>query len=150
MAGRLLAAGVDPATTEIPPEMLERALNETLVSPAGSLSALALFAILVFVSARLLMVNAATIGERRIVFLQTWSWSKGNVTRVIAALFLTALPVAALQLLFLFSGFQPGNLAGAIAVSYVGSLLGLIAGIPVTALGANLYKGLRPPNFVAK
>jgi hypothetical protein len=150
MAGRLVAAGVDPATTEIPPELLERALNETLLSPAGSLSALALCAILIVVSARLSMVNAATMGERKIVFLQTWSWTKGNVVRVIAALLLTALPVVALELLFLMSGFEAGNLGVAIAVSYVGSLLGLIAGIPVIALGANLYKGLRPPDFVAK
>lgn len=152
MAGRLVSAGVDPAATEIDPEVLNKVMIETLSTPAGAAAAVALVAIIIFVSARLVMTNAATIGERKIVFLQTWGWSKGNVLRVLGAMVLTALPVVLVSLILgiLLAPLQSANAAGAVVISYVRTLVGMIASIPLIALGAHLYKGLRPPDFRAK
>ena len=102
---------------------------------------------------RLLMVNAATIGERRVVFFQTWSWSKGNVLRMLGALLITTLPamlldliVAAAVLGIAGAGPAPVQAVAGAVVGFVQSLLS----IPAIALGGILYKGLRPPDFVAK
>jgi hypothetical protein len=102
---------------------------------------------------RLSMVNAATIAERRIVFFQSWSWSKGNVLRMLGALVITTLPAMLLDLIVAavvlgIAGAGPAPvqfLAGGI-VGFVQSLLS----IPAIALGAVLFKGLRPSDFVAK
>jgi hypothetical protein len=152
MAGRLVAAGVDPQATEIAPEVFNKVMAETIATPAGMLAVAALFAVTFYVSARLVMANAATIGERKIVFLQTWSWSKGNVLRVIGAMALTLLPILFLNVvLALLTPAQPsGGVVGVVLIVYLRSLIGMLAGVPLIALGAHLYKGLRPPNFVAR
>ena len=113
----------------------------------------ALIIIGVIVLVRLSMVNAATIGERKVVFFQTWSWSKGNVLRILAALVITALPamlldliVAAAVLGIAGAGPAPIQAAAGAVVGFVQSLLS----IPAIALGAILYQGLRPSDFVAK
>ena len=138
------------------PEAFNRALNEALATPAGmvvQLIGLVLIGVLLVVSARLIMINAATIGERRIVFFQTWSWSKGNVLRIIAAMILTALPVALFNLIVnsILSG-AVGRQGGAAAImlEVVIALIGALGLIPQIALGAHLYKGLRPPGFTPK
>jgi len=138
------------------PEAFNRALNEALATPAGiviQVIGLVMIGVLLVVSARLIMVNAAAIGERRIVFFQTWSWSKGNVLRILAAMILTALPVALFNLvvgsiLSSAAGLQGGVVA--IVREIVIALIGALGSIPQIALGAHLYKGLRPPGFVAK
>jgi hypothetical protein len=65
------------------------AMNDAIVAALGEggAAALSLFIMIVFVifmilAARLYMVNAATIGERRIVMFQTWSWSSRNVLTI--------------------------------------------------------------------
>lgn len=133
------------------------ALGET-GSAALSLFIMIIVAIFILIAARLSMVNAATIGERRIVIFQTWSWTRGNVLRVIAALILTFLPVilinnlvgsiaiALMQAMPGASESVPLLLLASFAVSFVTSM----TSIPPLALGATLYKGLRPPDFVAK
>jgi hypothetical protein len=139
------------------PAALERAVAEALSTPAGmviQIVGLVFIVILIIVSARLVMVNAATIGERRIVFFQTWSWSKGNVFRIVAATILTALPTALFNMVLgsilnSGSGAQPG-LTTAIVVDSALSLIVTLGSIPSIALGAQLYKGLRPPGFTAK
>ncbi len=137
------------------PEGANRFLAEAMSSPAGSLVAiigLVGVLVLVVVSARLVMVNAATIGERKMVFFQTWSWSKGNVLRVLAAVILTALPAyfATTIVSSILGGLFP---ATAISVAIREMLVYLVAvfgSVPPAALGAQLYKGLRPTDFVAK
>lgn len=138
-------------------EAIALALGET-GSAALSLFIIIIFAIFILLAARLCMVNAATIGERRIVIFQTWSWSRGNVLRVIAALILTFLPVIMIN-----------NLIGSVAIAIVQSMAGAgesipilvlasfavsfattMTSIPTFALGATLYKGLRPRDFVPK
>lgn len=143
------------------PEALSRAMENAL-GPTGVLafilfSALCLV-IVAYVLTRLAMVNAAAIGERRVVIFQTWSWSRGNVLRMLAAMILTALPIV------LFEGVLnsvrievlkalPQDASGMVTllmVEGVTSFLLAIASIPSIALGAILYKGLRPQEFVAK
>ncbi len=142
------------------PEAMNKALIEALGEngvAALSLFFMLMFVIFIFLGARLYMINAATIGERRIVLFQTWSWSRGNVLRMIGAMILTFLPVMLIDNIvqtiavsFLVaipegSRFMPGLLANAI-VAFAGAM----TTIPIVALGAVFYKGLRPPDFVAK
>lgn len=126
-----------------------------LSTPLGVALAVFCLAVIAVITVRLIMVNAATIGERRIVFFQTWNWSKGNVLRMIAAMALTNLPgflvsVIAAQLFAAITsgsgGSAPVQLLTGTLIGFVGSMLS----IPGIALGAILYKGLRPSDFVAK
>lgn len=155
VVGRIANSPEAMEATAADPEALREALEGVMQSPTGTviaLLALVLMGVGFVVLSRLVMANAATIGERKIVFLQTWSWSRGNVGRVVGALVLTALPVVLLNLMVssLLSGVPAQSMAVALSVGFVASLAGLMLSIPVIALGANLYKGLRPPNFVAK
>lgn len=143
------------------PEAFGAAL-ETALGPAGLL-AFTLF-LMVFVGVllyglvRLAMINAATIGERRMVMFQTWSWSRGNVLRIFAALLLTGVPAYLVSSLFLEIALAVvtavATSGNALIVGFVYSasvaFVGAMASIPSTALGAILYKGLRPVDFVAK
>lgn len=141
------------------------AFTEAVISALGTGGALALdlfililIVICVIVLVRLSMINAATMGERRVVVFQTWSWSRGNVLRMLAALMLTWLPVMLAnvflaQLVLSLLTPAPGAAASPLMVVLAGVLLGLIGAllsIPTIALGATFYKGLRPPDFVAK
>jgi hypothetical protein len=132
------------------------------VGVAGA-AALSLFIMIVFVifivlAARLYMVNAATIGERRIVMFQTWSWSSRNVLRVLAAMILTILPVMLIDSVVDTVGVSlllslPEGARGVVPILLIRALVtfvGAMTTIPVVALGAIFYKGLRPPGFVPK
>lgn len=135
---------------------MSKAIADALSTPTGmmiQLLGLVFLAVLIIVSARLIMVNAAAIGEGRIVFFQTWSWSKGNVFRIIAAMILTALPVWLFNLVISSIIAETGaaqNLIAAVVVDSAISIIAVLGSIPSIALGAQLYKGLRPPEFVAK
>lgn len=139
----------------------QEALNQAILEALGengatamSLFILVMMAIFIYLAARLFMINAAAIGEKRIVLFQTWSWSRGNVLRLIGAMILTVLPVMLITSLTadLLRAALPAT-AGIVAVLFVSTLLAFVtamASIPVVALGAIFYKGLRPPDFVAK
>lgn len=143
------------------PDAMSEAISRVL-GPTGE-AAFALFMVMAFglglvLMARLFMLNAATIGEKRVVMFQTWSWSRSNVLRMIAAIILVGLPIMIIN--NMVTSVAMGVLqsmpvgAGAIAVSLtVGALVSFVsamASIPMVALGAVFYKGLRPPDFVAK
>lgn len=143
------------------PEAFGEAL-ETTLGPAGMM-AFSLFLTIAFVGffyvvVRLTMINAATIGERRMVMFQTWSWSRGNVMRIFGALMLTGIPAYLIATIFdeiavaiLNAVATEGNaIISVIVYSFAAAFLGAMASIPSTALGAILYRGLRPPDFVAK
>lgn len=143
------------------PEAMSAAL-EAALGQAGMLAFLLFFilvmAIFIYISTRLTMVNAATIGERRVVMFQTWSWSRGNVGRILGAVVLTALPVMFFQGIVDSLGVEMvaaapeggARVATQLIVSTVTTFLFAIASIPTVALAAILYKGLRPGDFVAK
>jgi len=139
------------------PEALGAAL-EAALGPTGVLAfvlfSLLTLAVFLFISVKLTMVNAATIGERRMVIFQTWAWSRGNVWRILGAIILTALPVffldnilEAVRLVILQA--LPGVVT-LLVVNVAVAFLLAIAGVPSIALGAILYQGLRPKDFAPK
>lgn len=143
------------------PEALNAAITAALGeggSIALSLFILVVCALFIVMAARLYMINSATIGERRIVLLQTWSWSRGNVLRIIAAMILTVLPVMMIDNLIVSiftSMLAPAEGAGTslpllLLAGFSISFVTAMTSIPVVVLGAVLYKGLRPRDFVAK
>ena len=136
------------------PEAANKLITDFLSTPLGASIVLVCLVGVALLAVRLFLVNAATIGERRIVFFQTWSWSKGNVLRMLGAMILTALPAAVANLilaeLLVSIVGQSGSLLILSLASGIASLIGALLSIPVIALGAILYKGLRPPGFVAK
>jgi hypothetical protein len=139
------------------PAAMQKAMEDTLKTPAGvTLQLLAVVGLIILfvIIVRLSMINAATIGEKKIVFFQTWSWSKGNVLRITGAILMTALPAQLVALLAAnilggIASAAPGAITTAIA-GILASTIGAFASIPPTVLGAELYRGLRPPGFVAK
>ena len=143
------------------PEALSEAL-ETTLGPAGmmafTLFLMMMVGLVLYGLVRLSMINAATIGERRMVMFQTWKWSRGNVLRIFGALLLTGMPTYLVSSLFvelalaaLNAVANPGNMiVSVIAYSASVAFVGAMLSIPSTALGAILYKGLRPADFVAK
>jgi hypothetical protein len=143
------------------PEALNAAITAALGDSgavAFSLFILIVCALFIVLAARLYMINAATIGERRIVLLQTWSWSRGNVLRIIAAMILTVLPVMMLDNLVvsIFAALTAStdgsgaSLPLLLIVGFSVSFVTALTSIPIIMLGAILYKGLRPRDFVPK
>ncbi|RYE01208.1 MAG: hypothetical protein EOP61_11885 [Sphingomonadales bacterium] len=140
------------------------AMNDAIIAAVGeggaaaiSLFIIFMFAVFVVLAARLYMVNAATIGERRMVIFQTWSWSNGNVLRVLGAMILTVLPVMLIDsvvnsfgLTILASIGDGREVISWLLVRTMITFVGAITTIPVVALGAIIYKGLRPQGFVPK
>lgn len=140
------------------PEALMAALAQAL-GPGGIALLTASMLVVVSIMVGLVgLANAATIGERRIMIFQAWSWLRANVLRVIAVMLLTVAPVLVLNvfvaelLASAFLSVTGGSLTLLpyllmhTTISFVSALLG----IPAQAMGAILYKGLRPPDFVAK
>jgi hypothetical protein len=164
MIGVLARLAPDPAALNAlmtNPDAFGEALEATL-GPVGMV-AFSLFLTVAFIGffyliVRLAMINSATIGERRMVMFQTWSWSRGNVLRIFGALMLTGIPAYLVSSIFdeiaisvLNVVATPENaIISAIIYGVAASFVGAMASIPSTALGAILYKGLRPPDFVAK
>jgi hypothetical protein len=141
------------------PRKFAQAIEDSLGQ--SGVAALLLFAVLigaiaVWIAVRLVLINAATIGERRIMIFQTWKWTRGNFFRVLAAWILTALPVV---LVILVSSGVIGALTGgnapasAFELFLIGGMAGFIVAmgqIPTLALVAHLYRGFRPPDLTVK
>jgi hypothetical protein len=138
------------------PEKLLQAIRDSL-GPADMATIwilmLAVIVLVVWAAVRLILINAATIGERRIMVFQTWRWTHGNFFRVLAAWVLTVAPVF-LVLIFssgLLGGIVGGKGAGtAIGVLAFGAVAGFISAmcqIPPLALAAHLYSGFRPTDL---
>jgi hypothetical protein len=158
---RLAATPDDLAVLLEDPQALNAALTQAL-GPGGTAAFLLLimlvFAAAIYLFTRLFMVNAATIGERRIVMFQSWSWSRGNILRMFAAIMLTWLPAYVIDSLVVEIGVAilhpitaEGN-AGFLLIAFNAAVtfVAAIVGIPSIVLSAILYRGLRPVDFVAK
>ena len=140
------------------------AMNDAIIAAVGeggaaaiSLFIMFMFAVFMVLAARLYMVNAATIGERRMVIFQTWSWSSGNVLRMLSAMILTILPVMLIDSIVDSFGAVILNSMGEgreviswLIVRTLITFVGAMTTIPVVALGAIFYKGLRPTGFTPK
>jgi hypothetical protein len=140
-------------------ERFSRVVAERL-GPTGelafSLFVLLVCAVVVWLLVRLVLINAATIGERRVVIFQSWSWTHGNFLRVLAAIVLTSLPAVIVTyflsalLITIMGGAAPGSPIGVFLLGGFSGFVGAMSEIPALALAAHLYKGLRPPDFVPK
>lgn len=133
------------------PEALMKAMEEALGS-SGMLTLEVISMILMCIVFGLVaFVQAATIGEKRIVLFQALRWLSGNVLRVLAAFVMTVAPtlifstVISLNVAPLITDV-PSFLGLSVVVGFIGNMLT----IPVAGLGAILYKGLRPTEFAAK
>jgi hypothetical protein len=134
------------------PALLAEAVREKL-GPAGSMGfmlfLLVCMGVVVWIWVRLFLVSAATMGERRLVTFATWAWTRGDFWRVFAAILATSLPPFLLSGIFVqITNTEPAGLISFLmgaAQGFVSAMLG----IPALALAGHLYKGLRPPGFVA-
>ena len=100
-----------------------------------------------WLSGRLFISAAATFGEKRIAFVEAWQWSSGNGWRIAASLLLVAIPLLLANLFVLTGPVQMGaqNPVVMFAVLIIAGTGTALLRIPVLALGAILYTGLRPP-----
>ena len=95
-AGAMSRAGIDPEAEglELADAMAYLGTADWVVAIVVGLAAAAL---LVWLSARLVLALPATIANRKIMVLSAWSLSNGNALRIAAALLLTSLPLLALE-----------------------------------------------------
>lgn len=133
------------------PEALMQALEQAL-GPTGMVILEIVATVLMCITFGIVaLVQAATVGEKRIMLFQALRWMGGNTLRVLAAFVLTVAPALIFSsVISIFIGPMitsiPMLLAMSVLIGFVGNLLA----IPVAALGAVLYKGLRPSDFAAK
>ena len=157
--GRVAGSPQELQTLLADPDRFSRVVAERL-GPTGE-AAFSLFvflvcAIVIWLLVRLVVINAATIGERRIVIFQAWTWTHGNFLRVLAAIVLTSLPAVILSyflsalLVTLTGGASPTSPIGVFLVGGFSGFVGAMSEIPALALAAHLYRGLRPTDFVPK
>ncbi len=136
-------------------------LIEDRMGPAGllafSLFVLIATVIVIWVLVRLALINAATIGERRIVIFQTWTWTHDNFWRVLAAFLIAGIPAVAISYVansilaeLSGAGKSSGGAVEFLITSALAGFVGAMSQIPQLALVAHLYKGLRPPDFQPK
>lgn len=143
------------------PDALGAALD-TALGPAGSFAFLVFMflalGLAIYVATRLFMINAATIGERKVVMFQTWRWSRGNVLRMLSAILLTWLPSSLIDSVLyglgvtILNGVVSEQNATIVIPVFrvVTTFAAAMLTMPVIALGGIFYKGLRPVDFVAK
>lgn len=149
LAGSGIQMPQDPGTT---PQELFEALGLRGVSLLV-LSLLPLLVALVWVSVRLILVGAATIGERRVLVFETWSWTKGNFLRLLGAVLLLAVPLllgaqviaSGAEMLAGGSAESPAPAPLGLAATYVGLLasLFLVSG-PLAGQAGYFFRGLKP------
>ncbi len=133
------------------PEAMRTAIEEAL--GPGGLLALEIGGILLLCLALglLAFMQAATTGEKRVMVFQALRWTGGNVLRVLAAIILTIAPAVILTTIIgLAVSPAATDVTTYLLVTTLIAFVGNIFAIPISALGAVLYKGLRPTDFGAK
>jgi hypothetical protein len=133
------------------PEAMMKAIEEAL-GPAGLLALEIVSILLLCIALGLIaLLQAATTGEKRIVLFQALRWMGGNTLRVLAAIVLTVAPTLIVSaVLSVVIGPLINSIPTLLLLSVVVGFVGNMLSVPVAALGAILYKGLRPVDFVAK
>ena len=131
------------ALTEQPEALRDAVLGAA--TPSDILLAIILLAPLLWLAARLFIINAATIGESKLAFAEAWRWSSGNAWRIAAAMTLTAAPLLLFNGIILTIGpgmLNPSPQLAVIGVAATGIVSGILR-IPLIVLSAILYQGLR-------
>ncbi len=133
------------------PEALMQALEQAL-GPTGMLVLEIVSILLICIGIGLVaLVQAATVGENRIILFQALRWMGGNTLRVLAAIVLTIAPALIVSsVLSMIIGPLISDILSFLVFSVVVGFVGNVLSIPIAALGAVLYKGLRPADFLAK
>lgn len=140
-----------------PQAMAEAVLQA--VGPFGAFVLLVIAMVIISLASGLTaLANAATIGERKIVVFQSWRWVSGNFLRILAVFILVVMPVAVVnsiisEVLLSALASMSGETVAVVPyllVSVAITFLSMLVAIPVTAVGAVLYKGLRPAGFVPR
>lgn len=159
----VLASGtqIDAAVLQsLPPEEAARRFFEAL-GPDGLVVLLVLgFAFLLlflWIAARVILAQPATVAEARMVVFSSWAWTKGSGARLMASLFLLVVGGVLLGILALAPfglaldmAFGKGaQLNPASPAHWIISVLGGIANAmlstaPFAGMAAFLYRGLRP------
>lgn len=159
----VLASGaqIDPAVLQsLPPEEAARKFFEAL-GPDGLLVLLVLgFAFLLlflWIAARVILAQPATIAEGRMFVFSTWAWTKGNSGTLMGCLFLLVVGGVLLGILALAPfglaldiAFGKGaQLNPASPAHWIMSVLGgfansMLSTAPFAGMAAFLYRGLRP------
>ncbi len=139
--------GLSEAELEALAEQPEVLRDQVLAASTTTdiLLALILFAPLLWLAARLFIINPATVGEARIAFAEAWRWSSGNAWRIVAAMTLTAAPLLIFNAFILTMGQGVMSQSPQLAIIGV-AITGIISGIlriPLIALSGILYQGLR-------
>jgi hypothetical protein len=122
---------------------------------AASLAFLPLLLALTWIGLRLFLVNAATIGAKRVRVFETWGWTKGNAWGLLACTLLLSAPAvlllsgaaALLQAVLGIDGAVPAAMLGlrGLVLQCVNSVLTLLLLLgPLSGLSGYLYRGLRP------
>lgn len=125
------------------------AMRAAVVDGVGGVDVLLLLACAIpalWLGARLFVTSAATFGEGRIALAEAWAWSKGNAWRILASIFLVSLPFLLVTgfLLLVLGPTAALNPTSAIMVLLALEMAATLARIPILALAAILYQGLRP------
>ncbi len=90
-------AKINFTETQNDPAASAAAFQTILTGPDAPVIFIVFFAavaLLLWLSARLVLISVATIAEERIMAFSTWEWTRGNAWRILAATFIVAAPLA--------------------------------------------------------
>ena len=154
----------DLTAVENDPVALQAVIEQYFATPGGAVTALVLIALtglpLLYIAARLVTFPAATLQRKRIMIFETWSWTKGSVLSVMAAMLLTLAPLWVLNwvgmwvasavtgLPMVFVGLSTGEIVLNPMMGFVHGFIAGIFNIPITiaaaGLSAFMYQGFEP------
>lgn len=147
LLGRIAATPEAMEALAQDPEAMAQALDKVLGSGGLALIEIVILFFWCLLAGLIAFMQAATIGEKRVMVFRALGWTAGNVLRVLAAILLTIAPtILATIVMAALAGFLIADATSYLIVTTLIAFLGNILAVPVCALGAILYKGLRPPD----
>lgn len=153
----LMGIGVDMKALSQEPQAFLNAIG-----PSGTLLLLLCLAplimALIWINARLVCFGAASVTRKRIMAFSTWGWTKGSVSRIIAAGLLLGFPLAigvmitftTARALLLGFGAEPAEMFASRPVPvFLASAIEQFAGLvllsgPMAGQAAFLFRGFNP------
>lgn len=148
----VLVSRLDVSETELErlstdPEALRSAILG-VIGPGDFWLALLLAVPMLWLAARFFLVNPGTIGEARIIVLESWQWTRGNVGRIMVAMIIVAAPLVGFNVLLFLAPLATATTSLPVSIvimTVVGAASALLR-IPLISLSTILYRGLRPPD----